>query len=199
MSDPRAGQDLAAARLFVRGQPLDEGVGGALAFFDQRGELGEVDALVLAALVEARPALETARGDLEDTLGDAQQRRAAELGGQGRLGDGRADGVELGERVVARELVGFVEGFGVVEQARPQRRERAEQARGKGIGAWTSIVRLRRTSGKSVLRCVSQSFCVGCSPSKPYFMKLRNDCPVFSTTRAPRLTRNIGASRAHSM
>ena len=72
----------------------------------------------------------------------------------------------------------------VVEDARPQRGERALHARSTARPPpRISMVFLRRTSGNSVLRCVFQSSRFGLCPSKPSFQNDRNDCPVFGDLR----------------
>src|SRR6478735_1127351 len=86
-----ARQDLAAAGGGVLGEARDEGVRRTMSLFDERGELRN-----------------------EHALRDARERRAAELGGERAIRDRRANRLELGEGVIADELIGLVERLLVV-------------------------------------------------------------------------------------
>src|SRR5690349_13029945 len=117
---PGAGQDLAPKVLVGVVEPLDQRVRGAPALLDERGQASEVDALVLACLVEAGAALEAAERDREEPLGRGRQRLAAERGAQAQPRDLGPQRLELAIAPVARKLVRLVERRRIVEHARPQ-------------------------------------------------------------------------------
>ena len=134
-SDARARQDLAAQIGVAVAEPVDERVGRAPALLDERAELGEVDALVLAVLVEAPAPLEPARGDVDDALRELGERRAAE---RGRRAFSPMAGRSASSSAAVYEAVSSSAAASaslVVEDARPQRGQRADEAGRERVGA----------------------------------------------------------------
>src|SRR6185437_12724170 len=89
-SDPGAGEDLLAQIGVGVAEALDEDVRRTVPLLDERGQAGEVDALVLAVLVEPGAPREAARSDVDDARGQVGERRPAERRGEGPLRDGGA-------------------------------------------------------------------------------------------------------------
>src|SRR5262245_60643397 len=77
-SNTSAGDDLLAQVGVGVAEALDEDVGRTGCLVDERGDLGQVNALVLAVLVEAGAPLEAALGDVDHPAGEIGERRAAE-------------------------------------------------------------------------------------------------------------------------
>src|SRR4051795_258109 len=98
-------------------------------------EAEEVAGLVAAVPVDAGAALEAALGDGHDVAGDVAHGAAAEGGGERGLRHLAAECPDLLGGPAADQLGGGVERGVVVEEAGPERGQRAQAAPGAGVGA----------------------------------------------------------------